>query len=440
MLSTELHQERVPQLFAEFGALIGEESWLSAAARMASAAARWPYLRDYLQSQYRVVLQLCECSMAAAANGGRLPWALTDGALAIETFVFASQVIDLVRAARRTSNKRANILIARVREAFREPRMLHAMQLEAQVATHFLIRGYRVTFPELGSGAEKYDLLVEDASPAGLELEAKVVTRDKGRKIHLVESRHVLSPLLSSPVMLTCASQLRRGLAVRITVPNRLPKDLEAFRISIARQILSGRSGSLADGTTVRLMDFDVDDLGALTQPPAQETINFIEKLTGSRNSHRAIYRSEGATGVLVLTLDSAEADSMLHETFATFAESAGRQLTGKRPGAFIASFEGIGANALLDLAQSEGAQGNHSALAWRASEFLERSEFPHIVGVGFLSEPDYGSAEAALGGVSYWIPKPVSPFWDPAFRALFNKITGPRSVRSRSNPGSSPQ
>lgn len=428
MLSTELHQERVPQLFAEFRALIGEESWLSAAARMASDAERWPYLRDYLQSQYRVVLQLCECSMAADANGGRLPWALTDGALPIETFVFASQVIDLVLAARRRSNKRANILIARVREAFREPRMLQAMQLEAQVATHFLLGGYRVTFPELGSGAEKYDLLIEDLGPAGLELESKMITRDKGRKIHLVESRHVLCPLLSSPLMLACASQLRRGLAVRITVPNRLPKDLEAFRTAIAQQVLSGRSGSLVEGTAVRLIDFDVADLGTLTQPPSQQAIGFIEKLTGSRNSHRAIQRSAGATGVLVLTLDSAEPDSMLHETFATFADSAGRQLTGKRPGAFMASFEGIGARAMLDLAESGGAQGNHSALAWRASEFLESSDTPHIVGVGFLSEPDYGSAEAAMRGVSYWIPKPVSAFWDPAFRGLFSKIPGPRA------------
>ena len=112
----------------------------------------------------------------------------------------------------------------------------------------------------------------------------------------------------------------------------------------------------------------------------------------------------------------------MLHETFATFAESAARQLTGARAGAFMASLETISAEEMLSLSRSEGEDGNHSALAWRASEFLERPEFPHIVGIGFLSEPDYASVERPTGGVTYWIPKPVSPFWDPALSRLFSK------------------
>jgi hypothetical protein len=307
--------------------------------------------------------------------------------------------------------------------------MLQAMQLETRIATHFLIRGLRVLFPELGNSSESFDLLVDDLGAAGLELEAKVVTRDKGRKIHYVESLHVLGPLVASSLVLGCAGQLRRGLSVRITVPNRLPQDFDAFRDAIARQILTGESATLSDGTQIRLVDFDVSSLGALTNPPSQQMIDFVERLTGSINSHRAIVRPAGAVGVLVLTLDSLQRDSMLHETFSTFAESAARQLTGRRPAAFMATFEEIGSSALLEISHDEGVQGNYSALAWQASEFLERSDFPHIVGVGFLSEPDYRSAESATGGVSYWFPKKISPFWDPSFSGMFSKLPGPPSA-----------
>jgi hypothetical protein len=425
MLSPELHQREIPQLFARFRALLGDDAWLVPAARMDRDAHQWPYLLDILQEQFKVVLALRACTAAADANGGRLPWTHTDGAPFIETFVFVAQVLDLHAAAKKISNKRAAIFLARVREALKEPRMLQAFQLEARVATHFIIGGKTVVFPEIGSSKDRFDLLVEDLGRKGFELEAKVVTRDKGRKIHLVESRHVLSPLVNSPLISAFAAQLRRGLAVRVTVRNRLPENLEELRNSIGAQILTGQSGVRGDGTAIRLFDFDVERLGVLRQPPAPETIGYIESLTGSQNSHRAILRPTGAQGVLVVCLDSAQPDSMLHETFETFAESAGRQLTGQRAGAFMASFEGISREAMLELARDEGVNGEHSALAWRASAFLERENFPHIVGVGFFSEPNFNSAADARHGVTYWIPKRVSPHWDASLEGMFARVNG---------------
>jgi hypothetical protein len=112
----------------------------------------------------------------------------------------------------------------------------------------------------------------------------------------------------------------------------------------------------------------------------------------------------------------------MLHEVFETYGDSAGRQLTGERPGALFSVFEGLGPEQLASITTDEGKNGKYSDLAWAASAFLERTEYPHVVGVGFLSEPDYTNLRTAARGVAYWIPKRVSPLWSPDFSGLFGK------------------
>lgn len=429
MLTTELHQAHIPAIFEQFRTVVGERAWLDSAQDIARQIGQSPYMRDHYLNHYRVVMALQRCSEAAEHNNGVLPWEFTYGAEFLETFVFAFQVLQLINAAQRMSSKRSSILVARIREALRHPRMLQAMQLEAQVATHFVSAGRSVVFPELGSGSENFDLLIEDLGPVGLEIECKVVTHDKGRKIHRVEARHFLGRLQSSPLMQAFARNLRRGLAVRVTVPERMPsaESLGEFHAAILRQILASTSGVLADGTRVNLVDFDPAELQELEHPVSQFTKDAVERILGTKNPHFFIHRVEAhAGGVVVVAIDSSQPDSMLHETFATFADAASRQLTGNRAGALMASFEGLGTGALLDIARGEGRDGSYSALAWAASAFLERSHYPHVVGVGFLSEPDFSSTDASTGGVSYWIPRPTSTQWSTAFSGFFSKIQLP--------------
>lgn len=433
MLTTELHQNQIPAVFAQFLAVMGERAWLEPAQDVGSQIAQWPYMREHHLIQHRVVMALRQCSIAAQKNGGILPGEFTDGPVFLETFVFAFQVLQLIDAARRISNKRASILISRVREALRSPRMLQAMQLEARVATHFVVAGRRVLFPELGSSTENFDVLIEDLGPTGLEIECKVVTHDKGRKIHRTEARHFLGRLQSSPFMQSVAKNLKRGLAVRVTVPARIPpaENLEDFHTAIEQQILAATSAVLGDGTQVNLIEFDAADLGRLEHPVSQFTKDAVERITGAKNPHFFIHRAEGHLGgVVLVVIDGAQPDSMLHEMFTTFAESAGRQLTGSRAGALMATFEGLGSDALLDVAANEGNGGIYSPLAWETSAFLERSDYPHVVGVGFLSEPDFSTTDASKGGVTYWIPKPTSPpLWSPELSGLFGKVPRQRLV-----------
>jgi hypothetical protein len=430
LLSPELHQEQIPSIFAQFQQAVGEITWLDRAAAVREEIIANAWLREPLLEQNRVVLSLSECSTAAANNRNTLPWDLTGDPKLREALVFAWQTLLLIDAARKISKKRANILTSRIKEAIRQPRMLQAMQLEAQVATHFLVLGKRVIFPELGNGHERFDVLIEDLGPVGLEIECKVVTYDKGRKIHRHEARQFLSKLLSSAPVQLAAKNGTRGLAVRVTVPNRLPAPhgLDELCQSVERVVLAGSSSTLEDGTMVHVSEFDRLSLGRLTRPLSSETLDAVAHITGVRNPHCAIFAGEGnSIGVVVVVIDSAQPDSMLHELFATYSESAGRQLTGRRPGALFSIFEGLGHEQLADIVMNEGKGGVHSNLAWGASAFLERSEFPHVVGVGFLSEPDYSTEQSLARGIAYWIPKRTSPMWHDDFSGLFG--TDPRTA-----------
>lgn len=60
---------------------------------------------------------------------------------------------------------------------------MRALQLEFTAGLHFSKLGHRLAWPELEAGGGTYDLLVEDIGPAGLEVECKVVSEEKGRRI-----------------------------------------------------------------------------------------------------------------------------------------------------------------------------------------------------------------------------------------------------------------
>jgi hypothetical protein len=422
MLTVDIHQEKIPAVFSRFCQLVGEKAWLDQLVRIDAEVKRNPFLREYLLSQNSLVLALAHCSHAAASNGNQLPWDLTSRPELFEAYMFADQTLALIDTARKFSNKRANSLTCRVRDALKTPTAVQAMQLEARVATHFVRIGHSVRFPELGSGSETFDLLIENLGNDGLEIECKSVTHDKGRKIHRREALEFFHLIL--PTVQMVARGVTAGLAVVVTVPTRMPEleTLHTLIQSVTNQILLGKTGMLNDGTQVRLVDFQPSELGELTTPPSKENKDAVDRISGTSNRECFIYQAEEKSGLVALILQSTQPDSMLHEVFATLADSAGRQLTGRRAGAFLGSFQDLGRNALHEIAVAEGRGGNYSALAHQVSKFLKRTDIPHVVGVGFLSAPDNNELPVSESqkGVTYYFPKPTSQLWHPAYSGLF--------------------
>lgn len=423
-LPVELRQDQIPTFFKRFSEAIGPEHWLAQVQRVERDIARNYHLRSHLPKQNSVAIALATASEATKANSGRLPINLTNTPNLMEGFGFAFQSMGMINAARQVSNKKAIELIHRIRNAFAQPGNIRTMQLEATVATHFLRRGHRVSFPELSYGRETFDVIVEDLGPQGLELECKVITHDKGRKIHRLESYeffHLMEPTLDYQ-----SHRIQGGLAIVITIPGRMPatEAMPSLVQAISVQIASGTGGTLSDGTEIKLVEFPKEVLGKLTNPPSELMRSTIDKLTDTENREVFFFAPGNRPCVIVAILQSANPDSMLHETFATLAESAGVQLTGKRPGAFIAGLQDIGSDKLLELASEERTTGIASALTQHVHMFLSRPEFPHVIGVGFFSEFRYG--DFTDKGTTYYFPKHASEMWDEAYSGMFGPDLGP--------------
>ncbi|MEP6824728.1 MAG: hypothetical protein ABI919_07920 [Ramlibacter sp.] len=376
-----------------------------------------PVVGDLLFRQYRVLFSLAECTVSAQQNHGVLPWAVTAAEEHLEALVFAWRVVQLADAARLTSFKRQTIFLHRVREAIRSPHVLKAFQMEATIATHFVAAGRRVVFPELNKGTETYDILIEDLGPNGLEIECKVVTCDKGRSFHQQEAQELLHRVAVSPFTQGLAHGTK-SFAVRILATARLPdrSNWDKLCAGIERVILSASNeGVLDDGTVIQMFEFDASILGPIQSTPTQQMQDAVEQVTGVRNRPCVFTAPKGSVGgIAVVVLDSRQPDNMLDQLFDTFTISAGKQLTGTRAGALFAIFEGVGIGSVAEL-------GSGTALEWKASAFLESAP-PHVIGVGFLSEPDYSNATAASGGTTFWIPKRTSPLWHENFSGLFGK------------------
>ncbi|MFX8137465.1 hypothetical protein ABTL00_19760, partial [Acinetobacter baumannii] len=85
-------------------------------------------------------------------------------------------------------------------------------------------RGCSLIWPEFSdqsSGKPSFDLLVEDLGTDGLEIECKSVSNDKGRRI---DGETVAELALLVKQQMPFANDLTQGLAVVVTVPDRLPR------------------------------------------------------------------------------------------------------------------------------------------------------------------------------------------------------------------------
>lgn len=420
MLKVEIQTGEIPDVFVRFKDAIDERYWLKRTVSIKDNIRGQPFLRDHLVEENAIAFALARCS-DLVARYGRIPMQEAENRNLYPAIGLAAQVLSIME---HSSDLEAKRLIQRIRGAFKNPDDMRAIQLEIMVATHFVLRGHSIIWPEM-ERVGTFDLLVKDLGNNGLEIECKSVSGDKGRKIHRREALEFHQ--LVKPQLQTVSLSLQTGVAVVLTVPGRLPtlfqqkRDLAKYVIG---SVLTAQNIVLEDGSDIRVSEFDMTTLwgiGTDGRPVISKAA--IDQITATKNRESMILGNNN--GAIVFVLQSRQDDTVLQCVFDTVSESAKSQVSKCRPALFLVGLHGMEAEGLLSIAmQDNDPKQPPTALRVAVSDFLSKQYRDHVVGVGFLS----GSAlNPGLDGViknngtAYVFPKKESNFWHEDFSGLFS-------------------
>ena len=213
-----------------------------------------------------------------------------------------------------------------------------------------------------------------------------------------------------------------------MTVPDRLPisyKERVALAKELGRAVFAGSDCSLANGSSVRIADFDIiSQLGNVPTQGCQELRATIDGITGTDNRSAVIIGTHSG-GALALVIQSQRDDNLLISVFNTLSDAAKNQLTRSRAGMLFVSFDGLASDQLFSIAeQDQDPAQRPTALRVAVSDFLSSPARDHVIGVGFVSRNAIQPVQHGLvesGGPAYYFPKRESLFWSEGFCGMFD-------------------
>ena len=421
MLKVELHTSEIPDLFARFKDVIDERYWLKRITSIKEDIRGHSFLADFLANENAIAFALAKCSNLVHRYG-RIPMQDAENRDLYPAMSLAAQVLSIMD---HSSKNEAAKLVQRMRGAFKNPDDMRAIQLEIMSATHFVVRGHSISWPEM-EGLGRFDLLVKDLGTNGLEVECKSISEDKGRKIHrreALEFHHLVKSELQ-----TLSRELQSGVSVVLTLPERLPvmyKQKQALTKRVIDSVLASQSTVLDDGSDIRVSEFDIKALGVVeTENGRSISREAIDQVTATKNREAMILGNR--KGAIVFVLQSRQDDTMLKYVFDTVSESAKAQVSKSRPALFLVGLHGIEAESLLNIAtQDNDPLQPPTALRIAASDFLAKQNRDHVIGVGFLSKGNLNpelNGVVKSGGSAYIFPKKQSSFWHQDFSGLFSE------------------
>ncbi len=418
---TSIYDYEIDQLFGQFRQLIRDSCWRQRVKKLDEEIRGNKFLRHYHHHENDIAYQLNHCSNLDRQYG-RVPAVQMDLSPIYPALAFVSHCVSMLERMDATSRTQA---IGRIQGAFRNPEDMRALQLEFTVGLHFSKLGHRLKWPELEAGGDTYDLLVEDLGPAGLEVECKAISEEKGRRI---STRHALDFWYLMQRDLKAATQgLNGGLSIVMTLPDKIPTSYaERKELSnlVARTILSAQS-QVYPQATISIRDFDVQLLqGVDWSNTRQDTRELIESITGTSNRQAMITGLKGG-GAVICVIQSSQDDSLFDAIHKTVKRAATKQLTGTRPAMILMEFSGVSPEGMVSLAEQDNTAGNvPTSLRQWASEFLSNTtDRDHIVGIGFLSRGAMTKPSASVvasTGSAYIFPRRESKYWNDAFSGLF--------------------
>jgi hypothetical protein len=265
-----------------------------------------------------------------------------------------------------------------------------------------------------------------------IEVECKMFTGDLGRPIHrnkvLMLHRHV------ADVVQNAFKQAKRGLLVRVEVPNRLtcqPSQMEGIKRALASAFVSGGIVVRHPECEVEILDFDVQQSpfkGTSADDIDQMAVRiFAQERLGKANRELMVLFSPGRRAVVV-QVQSARDDETLKGAYRQLREASRGQFTKTRPGILAVQFQELTAEDLLNIAKSDSnVRGRATSLQIMTSDFLESPNRQHIYAVVYRSQgtlvhgqDQSGSRTLRSEGPAYFIPNPGNPSYrDPRCAAF---------------------
>ena len=214
---------------------------------------RQNFLGYYLRSEYAIAYQLDRLRALVAAVG-TVPLEARNDPNNFPSLAFAPQVLRVLEG---STVKQARAFVKRVRTAFSSSENMHGLRLELQAATHFVRRGQHVVWHRVNNGGS-FDLLIDDLGLAGLEVECKSISENKGRRVHRRDALELWGQLWKD--IASVAQNLHSGLAVVLTVSYRLPVDATdraALAEAVVARVLAGSGAALDRGIGLRIQPFE---------------------------------------------------------------------------------------------------------------------------------------------------------------------------------------
>lgn len=412
--------DEIQAIFNRFKNLVGEHHWHKRVQLIKDVVRGNHLLRDYLFDENAIAFGLDLCS-DLTRRYRQIPVFTANCRPIYPSMAFAAQVLSIIDI---SAPVQARQLVRRIHGALKNPDDMRALQLELVTATHFTRRGYSVAWPEM-DGTGCIDLVINDLSASGLEVECKSISENKGRKIHkaeVIDFYHLMAPKLNS-----MGNNLRVGLAAVLTVNGRFPtafNERKQLAHVVSKNLLSGRSVTELLGASLRVSEFDLSLLGEIgSEGVPIITRAAVDQITQT-NNREAMIAGRKSGGAVVFVVQSSEDDTMLTSIFDTIAKSANKQLSKTRAGIFLVGLHGIEDESLIAIAEQDSDQNQSpTALRQHVSNFLSGQSRDHVVGVGFFSKnelkPD-NAGHVISSGSAYMFAKHESPFWNDDFLGLF--------------------
>ncbi|MCK4951868.1 MAG: hypothetical protein KAS48_08625 [Gammaproteobacteria bacterium] len=416
MLKVELHTHEIPDIFANFKNIVGEEHWLRRVKLIKQSIKGHIYLKDHFHKENSIAFALSKYSACIKKYGG-IPLQEIENRELYPAISFAAQTLSIIEHA---SNQQKKALTRRIHGAFKNPGDMRAIQLEMLAATHFVRQGYPISWPEMDETGN-FDLLVNDIGSNGLEVECKSISRDKGKKIHQFEI-HEFYNLIAKEIK-PIIRDLEVGLSVVLTVPERLPSQhskRKALANRIGNQILAAHSKSFEDGCDIRITEFDFySNFDNVSSAHGAIDIDMIDQITETKNRGAAVIGNHCGGGV-IFVVQSRQDDTLLDSIFNTLNRSAKNQLNKTRPALFLVGFHDLEINALYEIAQHDAdSQNPPTPLRIGVSNFLSSKNRDHIVSISFIGDElltTKKNGDLTSGGASYTFTKEESIFWHKDF------------------------